>query len=127
MRKPTLALFSRSKKEKKKANFLSYEWHKHPFAVPVFTFMVLFFVGCASFIVLSGETIEAEDQKVVHLYVDGQEKIIPSRAKTVEEVLQKAGIELREGDIAEPALDNAIVDDDFNINVYRARPVTIVD
>lgn len=102
-------------------------WHKHPFAVPVITFMVLFFVSLISFVVLNGQTIGASDSRVVHLYVDGQSRIIPTRAQTVQQVLEKAGIELHEGDVTEPATDSLIVNQDFNINVYRAKPVTIVD
>lgn len=101
--------------------------HKHPLVMPVSIFMALFFIGCASFIVLSGETIGANDSKVVSLYVDGQTRIVPTRAHTVGDVLNKTGIELREGDVVEPSLDSQIVTQDFNINVYRAKPVTVID
>ncbi len=100
---------------------------RHPFVVPVFTFMVLFFALCAGFVVLNGETIGANDSKIVHLYVDGQNQIVPTRAKTVGEVLEKEGVELREGDQVEPALDGSITSQDFSINIYRARPVTVID
>ncbi len=105
----------------------SFDWHRHPFAVPVITFMILFFISCATFVVMSGETIGAADAKVVHLYVDGKQQVIPTRAQNVGDVLQKNGIELREGDVTEPAVDSLIIDQDFNINVYRAKPVTIID
>lgn len=126
-------LFSRNNRPKKaktvkaKQQLSWHDWHRHPFAIPAVTFMVLFFVACAAFITSSGETIGANDSRVVHLYVDGQSRTIPTRAKTVGEVLQRAGIELNEGDLAEPAIDSPIIDQDFNINIYRARPVTIVD
>lgn len=100
---------------------------RHPFVVPVIAFMVLFFVSCAGFVVLNGETIGANDSKIVHLYIDGQNRIVPTRAQTVGEVLQQNGVELREGDQVEPALDSSLVSQDFNINVYRARPVTVID
>ncbi len=104
-----------------------YNWHRHPFAIPVSTFLVLFFIFCASFVVLNGQTIGASDSKVVHLYVDGQKQVLPTRAQTVGDALSKAGVELHEADIVEPSADSQIIDQDFNINVYRAKPVTVID
>lgn len=112
---------------KQKNYFAESVWHRHPFVIPVVTFMLLFFVSCAAFVALGGETIGASDSKVVKLYVDGQTRIVPTRAQTVGDVLQKTGVELHEGDIVEPAKDSQIVSQDFNINVYRAKPVTIID
>ena len=103
------------------------DWHKHPFAVPIITLFALLCAAFGSFLFLGGETIGASDAKVVHLHIDGRSQAIPTRAQTVGEVLSRSGIELREGDIAEPALDSVIVEDDFNINIYRAKPVTVID
>lgn len=117
-----------SKAKNNSKNFLAGNvWHRHPFVIPVVTFMFLFFAACAAFVAIGGETIGANDSKVVKLYVDGQTRIVPTRAQTVGDVLQKTGIELHEGDIVEPAQDSQIISQDFNINVYRAKPVTIID
>jgi resuscitation-promoting factor RpfB len=102
-------------------------WHRHPFAMPVATFVTLFFVGLIGFVAFNGTSLGADDTKVVQLYVDGQSRTIPTRATTVGDMLARADIELHEGDVTEPAVDNAIVSQDFHINVYRARPVTITD
>lgn len=119
----TLPIRNKSGKKGKKTGI----WQRHPFVIPVITFMILFFVSCAGLVVMNGETIGADDSKVVHLYVDGQTRIIPTRAQTVEEMLKKSGVELNDKDVVEPALDNAIIGQDFNVNVYRAKPVTVVD
>lgn len=102
-------------------------WHKHPLVVPVVTFMILFFVSLGAFVVVNGETMGPSDTKVVQLYVDGERRIVPTRANTVGDVLQKAGIELREGDVVEPTADTPIISQDFDVNVYRAKPITVVD
>lgn len=112
---------------KKKSKNKASTWHKHPFVIPVVTFMALFFMSCAGFVAFNGQTIGANDSKVVHLYVDGQTRIVPTRAQTVGEVLNHAGIELRDGDVVEPTADSSVVSQDFNINVYRAKPVTVTD
>lgn len=111
----------------KKNHHTNNNWKKHPFVVPVITFMVLFFVSCAGFVIANGETIGANDSKVVHLYVDGQTRIVPTRAQTVGAVLERAGIQLNEKDVVEPAADSPVITQDFNINVYRAKPVTVTD
>jgi uncharacterized protein YabE (DUF348 family) len=100
----------------------------HPFVVPVVTFMVLFFVSIAGFIVFGGgATIGPRDSRVVNVYVDEQKQTLPTRAKTVEDLLKRMDIAINDGDVVEPALDAPIVEDNFNVNIYRARPVMIVD
>lgn len=101
--------------------------HRHPFAMPVAVFLVLFFSGSATFVAFNGDTMGADDTKVVHLYVDGVSQTVPTRAQTVGDMLSRLGIELREGDVTEPAVSSPIVSQDFSINVYRAKPVTIID
>jgi len=103
------------------------KWHGHPFVVPVITFFILFFASCWGFILSSGETIGANDSKVVRLYVDGQERSVPTRAKTVSDLLARLDIKIEEQDVVEPSLDAPIIGDKFTVNVYRAQPVTIVD
>ncbi len=119
--KPTIS------KKKKPVHVRLLDLHTHPLVIPVSVGMALFFVACAGFIVMSGETLGANDSKVVSLFVDGQTRIVPTRANTVGDVLNKAGVELREGDVVEPTSDSQIATQDFNINVYRAKPVTVVD
>lgn len=99
----------------------------HPFVVPVITFLVLFFFTVAAFINFGGQTLEPSDSRIVSLNIAGNEQIIPTRAKTVEDLLKKFGIELYERDKVEPSLDTPILEDNFVVNIYRARPVTIID
>ncbi len=112
------------RRNKKKS---SEEWHKHPFVVPVTAFFMLFFAGCAGLILTSGETIGASDSKIVRLSVDGQIRSVPTRATTVRDVLKRANIELRENDVVVPDTDSPVRGNNLAVNVYRARPVTIVD
>lgn len=89
--------------------------------------MVLFFVSCAAFVVMGGETIGASDSKVVKLYVDGKAQVLPTRAETVKDFLERSGVELQKEDVVEPMLNTPISDKNFNVNIYRARLVTVVD
>lgn len=101
--------------------------NKHPFVIPVILGLFLFFAACGSFIILGGETIGASDSKIVRLYIDGKSRIVPTRAETVGQALERAGVELNQEDVVEPMLNSPIYDKNFNINVYRAKPVTVID
>lgn len=76
---------------------------------------------------MGGQTIGATDTRVVRVYADGQLRVVPTRADTVEDLLNRLDITLKEKDIIEPALDTEITDDNFQVNIYRARPVLIED
>jgi uncharacterized protein YabE (DUF348 family) len=99
----------------------------HPFVLPVTLFLLLFFLGLASLIVLGGSTLEPSDTHLIELSIEGTRQSLPTRAATVGEFLERADIKLGEFDIVEPSADTPIDDDKFHINVYRARPVTIID
>ena len=95
--------------------------------VPVVTFVILSFLTMSAYIYLGGITIGAADSHVVQLSIDGKKQSLPTRAGSVEDFLVRANVVLNEGDVVEPAKDTAIDDDNFRINIYRARPVTIID
>jgi len=99
----------------------------HPFVVPVLTFLALFFMTAIGLVLFNGQAVKPDDLHVVSLTVDSQKQTLPTRAQTVKELLQKQNIEINEQDIVEPALDTKILEDNFSINVYKARPVTIED
>lgn len=100
---------------------------RHPFIVPVITLLVLVFITLAAFVSFNATTLGPADSRVVHVYADGQEQTLPTRASTVGDLLDRLGITLNEGDVVEPEIGTEILQDDFTVNIYRARPVTVVD
>jgi len=120
-----------SKKSKKKLPVLpgstSTEIHKHPFVIPVIGFFIVFFGICVAFIGLSGSSIDAEDGKVVQLYVDGKQSTVPTHAPTVKQLLERLNVKLTPEDVVEPNINSPILTDNFSVNVYRARPITVID
>lgn len=114
------------KQTARKSKILSLK--SHPFVVPVVTFMVLFFITMTGVVVLGGgSTVGPSDSRIVTVYVDNQKQTLPTRAKTVQDLLDRLNVKINEGDVVEPSLDSAIVSDNFNVNVYRSRPVMIID
>lgn len=100
---------------------------KHPFIVPVITFLCLFMLSAVIFVVAGGTTVRPTDSHIVNLHVDGTSQTVPSRATTVGDLLDRAHIELGEYDVVEPSRDAVITDDNFDVNIYRAHPVKIVE
>lgn len=75
------------------------------------------------------QTEAATDSSSHHISIfDENAQInVRSGATTVRDALIRANIELNEGDKVEPALDEEIGSNDFNINIYRARDLVVVD
>lgn len=96
--------------------------------VPVVTFMVLFFFSMIGFIIFGGgSTVGPTDSRVVTVYADGNTQTLSTRAQTVQALLERMDVKINEGDVVEPSLDSPIIQDNFNINVYRARELMIID
>ena len=65
--------------------------------------------------------------RLVTIHDRGQEKVMLSTADTIGDALKAANITLDDRDTVEPAVDEKMVASEYQINIYRARPVTIVD
>jgi uncharacterized protein YabE (DUF348 family) len=100
---------------------------RHPFAVPVITFLCLLVISLAGYLVVGHYSKPANRAYVVIISHDHVEQTVPSREPTVGTLLQKLDIQLHPGDVVEPAPATHINQDDFRINIYRAVPVDIVD
>lgn len=66
-------------------------------------------------------------QHILRIYDDGTEKGILTEANTLREALEAADISLEANDITEPNLDSELVAASYDVNIYRSRPVTVID
>jgi uncharacterized protein YabE (DUF348 family) len=99
---------------------------RHPFAVPVFTILILFVVTGVIFAILHQQPATIRPDVVVISH-DGQQQIVSSKEPSVGALLKKLDLKINPGDVVEPALSTLIQQDDFRINIYRAVPVAIID
>jgi uncharacterized protein YabE (DUF348 family) len=106
---------------------LNHPLREHPFIIPVMAFIMLSFLSMVAFVVSNGDTLGPSDTKVVNLAVDGEQQVVPTRATTVKEFLERLEISVTEKDIVEPALDTEIINNTSSVTVYKARPITIID
>lgn len=65
--------------------------------------------------------------RLVAIHDRGEEKVLLSDAETIGEALADAGITLDSHDAVEPALTQKLIATEYQVNIYRARPVTVVD
>ncbi len=121
-------------KLKKKRRFLRRQFRKikflikHPsFYVPfvsIFTLLLTSFI-LYHFFQNSSVIKVTPDSKIVIISYDNVQRVIPTKQKTIQALLNKLNIKLRPGDVVEPSLNTPINQDDFRINIYRAKPVAI--
>lgn len=124
MKKKILKSFkSKRKQVAKKSRFLL----RHPLLLPVVTFVALCILGLFFLVLMGSSTQGASDLRIVNVYADGQQQTVTTRAKNVGDLLNRLEIPLVEQDIVEPKRDTLILEDNTQVNIYRARPVEIVD
>lgn len=71
--------------------------------------------------------VDQESGRLVTIYDRGEQKVFLSQGETVGDALKEAGIDTDDHDVVEPALTEKMVASEYKVNIYRARPVTIVD
>lgn len=85
----------------------------------------------ASFFISQVSASDADEKtrggRLVTIHDRGVEKVLLTKAPTVKEALQDAGMNLDENDRVEPKLTEELVATAYTVNIYRARPVIVVD
>lgn len=102
---------------------------RQPSSVPIITFVVLLILT-AGIYALARQTNSLPstlDNRQVIISHDHVQETVPTREKTVGDLLAKLKLQLNQGDVVEPALATVIDQDQFRINIYRAVPVEIID
>jgi len=66
-------------------------------------------------------------QHFISIHDRGVERGIITDAPTLREALAKEHIAIGENDLVEPGLDEQLVAENYQVNIYRARPVIVID
>lgn len=69
----------------------------------------------------------AKGNHLVTIHDRGVDKTIVTKASTVGSALKEAGVILDNKDIVEPTKDEKMTASQYQVNIYRARPVVVVD
>lgn len=88
-------------------------------------------IGLISFSLMTQVSAADDNQprngKLVTIHDRNQERVILTEAPTIKEALDEAGIHLDGKDTVEPSLEEKLVANSYYVNIYRARPVIVVD
>lgn len=72
-------------------------------------------------------TRPTEGDRLVTVHDNGVERAFMTRASSLRQALVDAKFTIDPQDTVEPSLDSQLVASNYEVNIYRARPVTIVD
>lgn len=104
------------------------------YRIPFWAFLIglitLFLIIVGSVGVSIFQSVSDAEQakgRLITIYDQGIEKTILTETTTVADALEEAGITTDDSDTVEPALDTFLVSNSYSVNIYRARPVLIVD
>lgn len=75
----------------------------------------------------AANTDQAKNGRLITIHDRGQEKVILTHAQTVRDAISDAQLAITADDKVEPNLDDPLIATDYTVNIYRARPVVVVD
>lgn len=65
--------------------------------------------------------------RLVTIHDRGSKKVILTKADNVQDAIKDAGISLSSDDVVEPSRSDRLVASSYTVNIYRARPIVVVD
>lgn len=100
---------------------------QRPYILPILGLLLGGVIVAAALLTHGNQVFRPSDAHVVFLFDNGKQETLDSKAATVGELLAKHPLNLIPQDVVEPDRSTPIVEDNFRVNIYRARPVTVVD
>ncbi len=100
---------------------------KYPYLVPVFGAILGLAVVGILLLTHGGRDLRPSSAHVVYVFDQGHRQTVSTKSPTVGDLVNKLPLNLIKEDVVEPSLDSEIVEDNYRVNIYRARPVTILD
>jgi uncharacterized protein YabE (DUF348 family) len=105
----------------------------HKSSTPYGLILVISLVIFLIFSIISSARVQAKTdsptsgQRLITIHDNGQEKAILTEAETLRQAFDESGVRIDASDMVEPGLDDMLVASNYEVNIYRARPVTIID
>jgi uncharacterized protein YabE (DUF348 family) len=101
--------------------------HRRPYLIPVFGLLLGAVIVAGVLWAHGGRPSEFSNAHVVFLFDNGKQETLDTKATTVGQLVNRLPLHLIPQDVVEPAANTPIVEDNFRVNIYRARPVTVVE
>lgn len=87
-------------------------------------FIVAFFVVSRA---MAADSRSQAGKHLITIHDRGNELGVVTDADTIRGALDQQGIRVAESDVVEPGLDSKLVAESYQVNIYRARPVLVID
>jgi uncharacterized protein YabE (DUF348 family) len=108
---------------------------KYPFrrqVISLLSFLLVFFFGAILTSSVQAATSQPKPtpragEHLVTIHDSGKDKGILTKSSTLRDAFKASGIRIDPNDLVEPSLDEELVATNYEVNIYRARPITIVD
>jgi len=98
---------------------------KHSLYIGVF--FVATFASVSIFNLNSQVHADDDSKRLITVYDRGTKSSFLTAQTTIEAALKVNGIELDPRDTVEPSRDEELIANDYQVNIYRARPVFVID
>lgn len=95
--------------------------------VAVFLLAIVVLGSIVSSYVQAASPSLSAGQRLITVHDRGRDRGILTHATTLRVAFEEAGITIDPNDTVEPGLDDELVANNYDVNIYRARPVTIID
>ncbi len=104
---------------------------RNPVRLSAFISVFIAVIGLTVFLVVNhGSAFAADAQqggRLVTIHDRGNDTVILTKGETVGDALKQANISVDKSDAVEPSQSEKLVGKDYSVNIYRARPVIVVD
>lgn len=101
--------------------------HWRRWLVAVFLLVTAGLLTFGAMRVYAADTATVPTGRIITLYDRGVERSFVTEAHTIRAALEGAGVIVDERDRVEPELDHELVAASYSVNMYRARPLVVVD
>lgn len=89
--------------------------------------LILTLILILSGVTHAGNGRDTSSGRLITIHDHGVQKVILSQAETIGDAIAESGIKLDKNDAVEPSVDKKLVASDYQVNIYRARPVLVID
>jgi len=84
-------------------------------------------LGVLSALLMPKAYAAGDGERLIMIHDRGVEHGVITKAETLRDVFDETGVRLDKNDRVEPGLDEPLVASSYQVNIYRARPIVIVD
>lgn len=93
----------------------------------LFSFLAIVVLAGVGVGFLQAASAQEVGGRLVTVHDRGVSTVFITHEKTLASALEAQGIELQAHDAVEPSRDEELIAPDYQVNIYRARPVTVID